>query len=462
MIEHVLDAARTLDPARIVVVVGHKGDQVRAALGDGVRFADQTERLGTGHAVMQAEIGAAGCDAVLVLYGDMPLLRAATLQALWQLFRSGKSPLAMLAARSRHGVVSDRVSRGFGRVIRDASGKVQSIIEEADCTPEQLALTELNPGVYCFDAQWLWSHLPCLPLHADKGDAGEYFITDLVALAVGEGHGILDLVITDPAEALGINTPEHLAEAEAVLRRRSSVWEQGSAMLAPTDFFDLDTYAHRSLFEDRRVVHVWDVLKLLREYLEHIIVPGIQGEVMPGAHVVGEHIFIGAGSVVEPGALIRGPAYIGRNSQVRHGAYVRERVLVGDNCVVGHATEIKDSIMLDHAHAAHFAYVGDSIVGSHTNLGAGTRLANLKLDNTTVKIRLPDGVCDSGMHKLGAIVGDRVQIGCNTVTNPGTLLAPDCRVYALSSPRGYYPPGTIIRPATHMESISVQRPASGE
>jgi bifunctional UDP-N-acetylglucosamine pyrophosphorylase/glucosamine-1-phosphate N-acetyltransferase len=223
MIEHVLDAARTLNPARIVIVVGYKGDQVRAALGDGVSFADQKERLGTGHAVMQAEVGAAGCDAALVLYGDMPLLRAATLQALWRLFKRGKSPLAMLVARSRHGVVSDRVSRGFGRVIRDANGKVKAIVEEADCTPEQLALTELNPGVYCLNAQWLWSQLPRLPLHADKGDAGEYFITDLVALAVREGYDILDLVITDPTEALGINTPEHLAEAEAALRRRSTV-----------------------------------------------------------------------------------------------------------------------------------------------------------------------------------------------------------------------------------------------
>ena len=232
-------------------------------------------------------------------------------------------------------------------------------------------------------------------------------------------------------------------------------------MLAPTDFFDLAAYAHRSLFEDRRVTYVWDVLKLLREYLEQVIMPEIHGQVMPGAHIVGDRIFIGAGSIVEPGALIRGPAYIGTNTQVRHGAYVRERVLVGDNCVVGHATEIKDSIMLDGAHAAHFAYVGDSIVGNHVNLGAGTRLANLKLDNSNVRIRLPDGEYDTGLRKLGAIVGDRVTTGCNTVTNPGTLLAPDCRTYALTSPRGYYPPGTIIRLASQVEEISVQRPSSG-
>jgi NDP-sugar pyrophosphorylase family protein len=227
-------------------------------------------------------------------------------------------------------------------------------------------------------------------------------------------------------------------------------------MLTPADFFDLSQYAHRALFEDARVEYVWDVLKLLREYLDSVICPEIRGEVMSGAYITGDRIFIGAGSVVEPGALIKGPAYIGRNTQVRHGAYVRERVLVGDHCVVGHATEIKDTILLDHAHAAHFAYLGDSIVGNHTNLGAGTRLANLKLDGSTIKVRLADAVHDTGMRKLGAVLGDRVQTGCNTVTNPGTLLEPDCRAYALTSPRGFYPRGTIIRTSARLETSRLQ------
>jgi bifunctional UDP-N-acetylglucosamine pyrophosphorylase/glucosamine-1-phosphate N-acetyltransferase len=118
-------------------------------------------------------------------------------------------------------VVRDVVSRGFGRIIRDATGQVQAIIEEAECTPEQLAIQELNPGVYCFDAEWLWLHLPRLPLHPDKGDSGEYFLTDLVAIAVAEGYIVRDMLASDPTEALGINTPEHLAEAEAALALRT-------------------------------------------------------------------------------------------------------------------------------------------------------------------------------------------------------------------------------------------------
>lgn len=218
MIAYVLDTARALHPERVVVVVGHKGDQVRAALGDGVLFAEQKQRLGTGHAVLQARAAVGDCHTVCVLYGDMPLLRGETVRALYQLYRRSNGPLAML-------VVRDTVSRGFGRIIRDASGRVRAIIEEAECTPEQRAIPELNPGVYCFDAAWLWQHLPHLPLHPDKGDAGEYFLTDLVAMAVAEGHTVHDLLVSDPLEALGINTPEHLAEAEAALRHRISTEE---------------------------------------------------------------------------------------------------------------------------------------------------------------------------------------------------------------------------------------------
>jgi bifunctional UDP-N-acetylglucosamine pyrophosphorylase/glucosamine-1-phosphate N-acetyltransferase len=222
LIQHVVEAVWPLNPARMVVVVGQGGDQVRAALASQERaertgswpevaFVEQAERRGTGHAVVQAEAALQGYRDVLVLYGDMPFLRPATLQSLWDCYRAGDSPLAML-------IVTAERSRGFGRVLRDGAGRIQAIVEEAECTPEQLAIRELNVGVYCFDAGWLWSHLPRLPLHADKGPSGEYFLTDLVAMAVAEGYDIPGLVAHDAVEALGVNTPEHLAEAEALLR----------------------------------------------------------------------------------------------------------------------------------------------------------------------------------------------------------------------------------------------------
>jgi NDP-sugar pyrophosphorylase family protein len=224
-------------------------------------------------------------------------------------------------------------------------------------------------------------------------------------------------------------------------------------MLAPSDFFDLDDYEHRTLFHDDRITYVWDVLKLLGDYLDQIIRPEIEGHVMEGAYLLDDLIYIGPGSVVEPGVVIKGPTYIGANTQVRQGAYVRGNVLVGNNCVVGHATEIKNSIMLNAVHAAHFAYVGDSILGNHVNLGAGSRLANLKLDRTNVIIKIAERTYDTGLKKLGAIAGDRVETGCNTVSNPGTLLGPGCIAYALTLLRGSYPANSLIKRDSEVPSV---------
>ncbi len=216
-------------------------------------------------------------------------------------------------------------------------------------------------------------------------------------------------------------------------------------MLTPADFFDLNGYKHKSLLHDGRVEYVWDVLKLLSEYLDQIIMPEIQGQVMEGAYLSGDKIFIGPGSVIEPGALIKSPTYIGANTQVRQGAYIRGNALVGDNCVVGHTTELKNAIFLNRAQAGHFAYIGDSILGNQVNLGAGTKLANVKLDHANVVVKVAEQTYDTGLRKLGAILGDRVQTGCNSVTNPGTLLGPECMAYALSLLRGYYPANTLVK-----------------
>ncbi|GAB4526433.1 MAG: glucose-1-phosphate thymidylyltransferase [Anaerolineae bacterium] len=224
-------------------------------------------------------------------------------------------------------------------------------------------------------------------------------------------------------------------------------------MLTPTDFFDLDGFEHKSLFYDSQVTYVWDVLRLLGSYLAHIIRPEIHGQVMQGAYLLDDKIFIGPGSVVEPGAVVKGPTYIGANTQVRHGAYVRGNVLIGANCVVGHTTEIKNSIMLNDAHAAHFAYVGDSVLGNHVNLGAGSRLANLKLDRSNVTVKIEGKTYDTGLRKLGAILGDHVETGCNAVLNPGTLLGPGCMAYALTLLRGYYPANSIIKRASDAPTV---------
>jgi NDP-sugar pyrophosphorylase family protein len=215
-------------------------------------------------------------------------------------------------------------------------------------------------------------------------------------------------------------------------------------MFAPNDFFDLSSFEHHAIFEDPRVRNVWDVLKLIDEYLETILQAQILGEVDPRAYLIGEQIYIAPGARVEAGAYIAGPAYIGAGSVVRHGAYIRGKALVGENCVVGHDTEVKNAIFLNGAKAGHFAYVGDSILGNKVNLGAGTKLANFKLRGTEIRLRVDGQIISTGLRKFGAILGDDVSLGCNTVCNPGALVGPRSGAHALSLVSGYHPAESLI------------------
>lgn len=260
---------------------------------------------------------------------------------------------------------------------------------------------------------------------------------------------------------------------------------EADALLADSDklsakaFFDLTSFAHSGLFDNCQ--YVWEGLAKLQDYLRGRAAGNLralgrfrrplartmvlwQGEIWSrGCEILGgevstgnfrvriegkevtdasvlyagsvlwdEHIVIAPGCVVEPGALIQGPTIIGANTEIRHGAYVRGGCLLGSRCVVGHTTEIKGSIMLNDAKAGHFAYLGDSILGHAVNLGAGTKLANLKLKGGTVCVPTGSGRVDTGLGKFGAVLGDGVQIGCNAVTNPGTLLGKGCLVLPLT------------------------------
>jgi bifunctional UDP-N-acetylglucosamine pyrophosphorylase/glucosamine-1-phosphate N-acetyltransferase len=208
----VLDIALELGASETVFVVGKDSAQIRQALGDDhIRYVHQAERKGTGHAAMQARPVLEGrADLVLVSYGDMPLLEADTLRRLVDNQRSTSAVMTILT-------LIHEDSRGFGRVIRDSAGHVLEVVEEKVCTPEQLAIRELNCGVYCFDGEWLWGHIDQIPLNPVKK---EYFLTDMIGIAVGDGQTVDPISIDDPDQVIGINTRVHLAQAEAVIRRR--------------------------------------------------------------------------------------------------------------------------------------------------------------------------------------------------------------------------------------------------
>jgi len=155
----------------------------------------------------------------------------------------------------------------------------------------------------------------------------------------------------------------------------------------------------------------------------------VLGEVSNQAHLEGSHIYISEGVTVEAGAYIKGPCFIGKGTEVRHGAYIRGNVYVGENCVVGHCTEVKHSVFLDGAKAGHFNYIGDSVLGNNINLGAGTKLANLKMTPGNVVLKIDGQAVDSEIRKFGALIGDATETGCNSVLNPGTVLAPKSLVF---------------------------------
>lgn len=209
-------------------------------------------------------------------------------------------------------------------------------------------------------------------------------------------------------------------------------------------FFDLEDCPFKEIFYG--IQFVWEVLPRIGPFLEDFLEPGIHGKVMEGAFLMGNDIYLGPDSLVEPGAYIQGPAYIGRGSVVRHGAYIRGKVLIGENSIIGHATEVKNSIFLNQAHAAHFNYVGDSVLGNRVNLGAGTRLANLKNTEGEVVIRIEGIEFNTGLRKFGAILGDDSKTGCNVVTNPGTILGRGSIIYPCLSVRGFIPENSVVKP----------------
>lgn len=226
-------------------------------------------------------------------------------------------------------------------------------------------------------------------------------------------------------------------------------------MLHPSHFFTLTDPLALSLFEGCE--YAWEPLTTLPAHLARLAGNGqtIHGHVHPGAHLSDKPIYIGRGAVVEPGAYIIGPAYIGEGAVVRHGAYIRENVILLAGSMLGHASEAKNSIFLPGAHAPHFAYVGDSILGQRVNLGAGTKLSNLTIisekdpatgQRPAIKLWVDGREYDTGLAKLGAILGDDVQTGCNSVLNPGCLIGPRSLVYANASVRkGYHPADSIIK-----------------
>jgi UDP-N-acetylglucosamine diphosphorylase / glucose-1-phosphate thymidylyltransferase / UDP-N-acetylgalactosamine diphosphorylase / glucosamine-1-phosphate N-acetyltransferase / galactosamine-1-phosphate N-acetyltransferase len=190
-------------------------------------------------------------------------------------------------------------------------------------------------------------------------------------------------------------------------------------------------------------VSFWEPIKNLGDFIKTAFEKGL----VKANYKDSDNVYIGEGTVIKEGALIEGPAIIGKNCVIGHACLIRKNCLLGDNVNIGHCVEVKNSIFLNNSTAAHFNYVGDSIIGNNVNIAAGAKLANVRLDKESVRLKFEDEVTDTGLIKFGAIIGDNSHIGANSVLNPGTILGKNTTVYPLSFVTGVHKEGEIIKGA---------------
>ena len=416
LVEHVVDAASTIAPAeRIVVVIGHQADEVQLQLAPlGVRFARQTEQLGTGHALacaratLESQDGLRKDGLLMVLYGDTPLLSAATLERLRDA-QAGSTAAATLITTS----LDD--PSGYGRVIVDAQGNATAIVEHKACTPEQLAIRVINSGIYCFRAELLWRYLSEV---RPNPSSGEFYLTDMAAILTAHGHRVQTMHLEDPSELLGINTRIELADADRILRARKAE----DLMLSGVTIEQPETVSI-----DARV----------RIGMDTIVEPCAR---ILGDSEIGEDCVIGAGAIVESSQLADGsvvkPYTIVSHSRLATGAQVgpfarlRLNADIGRDARIGNFVEVKKSRIGKGTKSQHLAYLGDSEIGDRVNVGAGTITCNF-----------------DGEKKYVTKIGGGAFIGSNS-----TLVAP-LEIGAES----YIGAGSVITDAVPERSLALGR-----
>jgi bifunctional UDP-N-acetylglucosamine pyrophosphorylase/glucosamine-1-phosphate N-acetyltransferase len=418
MVWYAVQAAESATGSKPVVVIGHGAEAVKESLGDDVLYAFQTERLGTGHAVQQAEPLLRGkTDVVIVTYGDMPLLKSETLTGLMAAQGKHTGPITMLT------VLADD-PRGFGRIIRKEDGSVQAIVEEIQATPGQLAIRELNPGVYCFNADWLWGALKRIEL----SPKGEYYLTELVDIAVREGQAVQAIRVGDASEMIGINTRIHLAEATKILQERINQ----ELMLSGVTIIDpQNTYIEPGISIGQDTV-IWPNTHLQGE-------TEIGSDCNLGPNAIIRDTQIGSGCVVTAsvleGAVLEDGVDVGPFGHLRKGAHLAQSVHMGN------FGEVKNSYLGPGTKIGHFSYIGDTTTGSDVNIGAGTVTCNY-----------------DGEQKHPTTIGSDVFIGSDTMLVAPLNLGDGARTGAGSVVTKDVPENTVVVgiPARAIRKVKVK------
>jgi bifunctional UDP-N-acetylglucosamine pyrophosphorylase/glucosamine-1-phosphate N-acetyltransferase len=407
LLGHVIAAARVLQPTAVHIVYGHCGEQVQATFADqaDLRWVLQAERLGTGHAVEQALDGVPDGVQVLVLYGDVPLTRAETLQQLVQ----AEGGFSLLTTR-----LAD--PHGYGRVLCDGNGKVRAVVEEKDADDAQRAVNLVNTGILVADAQALRSWIGRL----DRNNAqGEYYLTDIFRMAAEEGRPALSVECADPVEATGANNPLQLAELETRYRQRQA-WALMEAGVRIADPLRIDA---RGAVEAGRDVELdIDVI------LEGRVVLG--DDVRIGAFTRLKNVQLAAGTVVHShcdleGVITHGACTIGPFARLRPGTELDSGVHVGN------FVETKKTHLGEGSKANHLSYLGDAEIGRGVNVGAGTITCNYDGINKFVT-RIGDGAFIGSNSALVA----PVSIGAQATIGAGSVITHDAPEGELTVARG--------------------------
>ena len=404
LLRHVIDTACTLQPVSLHVVYGHGGDVVRGALADAPvsSWCLQAEQLGTGHAVQQALPALNDGELALILYGDVPLVSADTLRSLVAL--AGPKTMSLLTV-----MLEDPT--GYGRIVRDARGKVRRIVEQKDATARERKIREGNTGVMAVPVKWLRRWLGKLK---NSNAQGEYYLTDIIAMAVRDKVAIAPLVSPTMAEVLGINDKLQLAEVEAHYRagRARDLMLAGVTMVDPAR---LDVRGNlrtgRDVFIDANVVFEGEVQLGDRVHIgPHCVLRDcrIDHDVRVQSHCVIEEASVGAGSIIGPFA------------RLRPGAALAAEVHIGN------FVEVKNSSLAVGAKANHLAYVGDATVGARVNIGAGTIIANY-----------------DGANKHHTTIGDDAHTGSNSVLVAPITVGEGATIGAGSTVTRSVPPGKL-------------------
>jgi bifunctional UDP-N-acetylglucosamine pyrophosphorylase/glucosamine-1-phosphate N-acetyltransferase len=407
MLAHVVASARELNPAQIHIVYGHRGDAVRAALAgqSDLGWVHQAEQRGTGHAMRLALAQVPEAARVLVLYGDVPLIRAATLKPLC----ASDAPLALLAAE-----LFD--PRGYGRVIRDGLGQVRAVVEDGDCTPDQRSITTVNTGILAADARRLrvWTH------NLDNHNAqGEFYLTDVFAQASAEGMPAAILNCRDEREAFGANDAWQLAQLERHFQQRQAraLCERGVRLADPARF-------------DQRgdLVCGGDVEIDVDCIFEGRVELGDGARIGPFCRV--KDCVLAAGAVVHAhcdldGVTAHGACNIGPYARLRPGTELAR------GAQVGNFVEVKNATLGENSKANHLSYLGDAGIGANVNIGAGTITCNY-----------------DGVNKHRTTIEDGAFIGSNSALVAPVTVGKDATIGAGSTISSDAPPGklTVARP----------------